>query len=119
MNRHNSILNKFAEKQYRYMVMRRYFENLKINCLNNKVRLRYYQTKLKRKSVDAFKLYFQNSIAKESKVLEFMDKRYLKRYYKKIKFFNEMEKEKSRVIRLRAMFRAFSNRIIAEYCQKD
>lgn len=59
-NRHrNSIINTYAEKQNKYTLLSKYFQKLRLNCLNNQVKLKYRNTKLKRKAFDAFKIDLQ------------------------------------------------------------
>ncbi len=70
------------------MLLHKYFEKIKLNCLNNKVKLKYYQTKLKRKTLDGFKIYFSKSIEKEGIILDHIDRNLLKKYFRKIKLFN-------------------------------
>jgi hypothetical protein len=72
------------------VLLDRYFEKIRLNCLNNKVKLKYYQTKLKRKALDGFKIYFSKSIDREGLILDQIDRNLLKKYFNKIRLFNSI-----------------------------
>lgn len=44
------------------MLLHHYFQKLKQNCINNKIKLKYYAIKLKRKAIDSLKLYFRLAV---------------------------------------------------------
>lgn len=74
--------------------MKKYFEKLRLNCLNNQVQFRYHNVKLKRKVLDALKINFSFYVQRESTVLEFIYKREIGKYFMAIKHHNTQEKQK-------------------------
>ena len=89
-----------------------------MNSVNSKVKIKFYNQKLKQKAVDSLKLYFQRAVETESRVIDFMDKREKKKYFQKIILFNEAERKKVHSFRLEKAFKALTDRIVGNYCQK-
>jgi hypothetical protein len=112
------VLNTFADKKRKQLLLSHYFEKLKLHCINSQVQKKYYFNKLKRKAMDGFKIYFRTAVEREEKVIEFMEKREVKKYFRKIQLFNEREREKVHKHRLGSMFRSFTGSIISTYCAK-
>jgi hypothetical protein len=88
---------------------------LKQNCINNKIKNDYYGLKLKRKAINSFKLLIYQSLEKEESIIKFIEKVERRKYFDRIKRFNEEEKLKVKMFRLSKMFTAFAFSIVYEY----
>lgn len=89
---------------------------LKKHCINNKVRVRHYESRLKRKAFDGYKMFFRESVDREEVLLEYMEHREVKKCFKKIVQFNEDEQQKVYKFRLAKAFGCFTSAIISDYC---
>lgn len=92
---------------------------LRINCLNGQVKRRFHQMKLKRKVIDGLKIILTQSIAKEEKIIGFIQQRESRKYFQRIKLFNQEERAKAKQFRMAKLFHVFSFTIVADYFRKN
>lgn len=115
MRRQNSIVNKYANLKHRQILLRKYFQLLKTNCINGKIRNQFYGVKIKRKVVEGLKLIMCQSAKKEERIIGFIEKVERKKYFDRIKRFNSEERLKVSKFRLRKMFSVFTLTIVYQY----
>lgn len=90
MRHHNEVLTKYASLKSKESLLRRYFDMLKQNCINNKIKNEYYVHRLKRKVIDSLKIALCQSSHKEEKIIKFIEKVESRKYFDRIKLFNQL-----------------------------